>query len=111
MQLKGYHILYSEWSVCGTPLKEGSELVALCLLKERRCGREWQFHNTVEKYPELKQINALFWALGNNDTCYIQDIELIKIFYKRDKPWPCVKQYLFSRAQLEVINLVIKDLQ
>lgn len=72
---------------------------------------EWRSHNIIGKHPKLKQINALFWALGNNDTCYMQNIEPIKIFYQRDKPRPCVKQSPLSRAQLEGMKLTIRELE
>lgn len=38
----------------------------------------------LEKHPKLKQIYASLWALGNNDTGLIWDIEPIKIAHQRD---------------------------
>lgn len=63
------------------------------------------------KYPTLGQINALLWALENNDIGSIKGLELIKEPYQKDKLWLCVKQYPLLRVPLERIKSVMKKLE
>ena len=64
MQIKAT-ILYSPYGVSvECPEKKASDLVTVCLLKEKGYSRECQAHAVLEKYPEQEQINAWLWALG-----------------------------------------------
>lgn len=70
-------------TLCGVPValprEKAPDLVTMCLQKEKEYEREWQSPIALDKYPKLKQINSLLWALQNNDTGLIQDIEKFSI--------------------------------
>lgn len=83
------------------PTEKIPDLVAMCLRKEKACGREWQSHTVLEKYPKLGQVSAMLWALENNNIGSIEDRESTEVVLQKDELWPCVKQHPLLRAQLE----------
>lgn len=111
MQNKSHHILYPGQTALALPTEKTPDLVAMCLQKEKGCGRERQSHTVLEKYPKLRQINALLRALENNNIGSIEDRESIEVAFQKDELWPCINQYSLQRAQLERIKSVIRELE
>lgn len=74
------------------------DLVTVWLLREKWYCRDWYPHTVLEKHSNLKKTEVSLWAPGSNNTDIIWLAEPMRILYCKNKPWPYVKQYLWSRA-------------
>lgn len=96
VQNKGYHVLYSGWSACGTPQRKGTWFDYSVPSERKGVWERVAVFHYAGNIPQTETNQCpMILALENNDIGLIQDVELIKTAYQKDKLWPCVKKRSF----------------